>query len=85
MTNQDITRSIIRQLAQEKLDFKVPVHVSRDYIQHDERAYVQVLQDKQFKFHILCEPTDASLTETEDMVSDELAKLGYKVDRRFLN
>lgn len=85
MNNEEITRSIIRQLAQDKLDFQSPVHVSRDYIMHEGKAYVQVLQNKQFKFHILCEPNDKSLTETEDMVSEELSILGYKLDRRFLS
>lgn len=84
MNNNDITRQIIRQLA-EKLEFKTPVHISRDYIHHEGKAYVQVLQDKQFKFHILCEPNDSSLTETEDMVSEELSTLGYKIDRRLLS
>ena len=84
MTNEDISRQIIRQLA-EKLDFKTPVEISRDYIHHEGKAYVKVLQDKQFKFHILCEPNDKSLTETEDMVCEELSILGYNLARRFLS
>lgn len=81
----EITKQIITQLAQEKLDLQSVVMVSRDWLLREGKAYIQVSQNKEFKFHILCEPTDESLSEMEDLASEVLTNLGFKINRNFMN
>lgn len=83
--NIEITRSIVRQLAERNLDMQVVVDVSRDWLLKEEKAYIQVMQNKEFKFHILCQPTDEDLSLTEDLVCDVLAGLGYNISRKYIN
>jgi hypothetical protein len=85
MDNQSITKQLVSQLAQDKLDLQHPVDVSRDWLMKEGKAYIQVLQNRQFKFHVLCEPKDDVLTATEDLVVEVLTNLGYKINRKFMN
>ncbi len=74
---------IIPKLAESKLNFSSVVVIRRDWVVKDNYAYLEVIQDNQFKFHIMCEPNNDSLTKNEEDLSLILTDLGYKVKVHF--
>lgn len=75
--------SIIRSLAEEKLSLTSPVSLQREWLLREGRAYVGIYQNQKFQFHLLCEPNEKSLSATEELCSELLLSMGYKVSRSF--
>lgn len=73
----------IISLAEDKLSLAQEVVIQRQWLLIEGRAYIEVTQNRHFKFHIPCEPQESSLQETEKVVGDTLTELGFQVSIYF--
>lgn len=75
--------SLIKALALDKLTLTSPVLIQREWLIKENKAYVAIYQNQKFKFHLLCEANETSLNQTEELCSETLSSMGYKVSRSF--
>ena len=73
----------IISLAEDKLSFAQEVVIQRQWLIQEGRAYIEVSQNRNFKFHLPCEPQESSLQETEKIVGDTLIEMGFQVSIYF--
>ena len=71
------TKELVLKLASQKLDFLSPIMVRID--NQDNNCYIEVLQNSEFKFYILCTSEPQDIDQTLLLVKETLKNEGYSI------